>query len=189
MADTIRTFIAIQLPQAVIAHLGQQQRSMAANLPDGAVRWVKPEKMHLTLNFLGDTPQSKIADVIRVMSHSAESHTAFNLFLSRTGCFPNVRRPRVFWAGIVGAIHSTEKLKQTLYTKLEPLGWEPERRNYTPHLTLGYIKDYRNLRGVPLPVAVKLTPLPIPVTAIHLVRSDLRPSGPVYTVLHTSPLH
>jgi 2'-5' RNA ligase len=188
MSDTIRTFVAIHLPQAVIAYLGQYQTEAAAQLPDGAVRWVKPKNIHLTLHFLGDTPQSKIADVIRMMALSAESHPQFDLSLSKTGCFPNARRPRVFWVGFAGAVGSAEKLKQSLDTHLQPLGWEPEKRRFTPHLTLGYIKDRRKLRGVPLPIDVELDPLIIPVTAFHLMRSDLSSSRPIYTVLHTCPL-
>ena len=144
--------------------------------------------MHLTLRFLGDTAQSKIADVIGVMALSAESHSPFDLSLSKTGCFPNARRPRVFWAGMAGAVDSAEKLKQSLDTHLQPLGWEPEKRSFTPHLTLGRIKDQRKLHGIPLPVNVELDPLTIPVTDFHLMRSDLGPSRPLYTVLHTSPL-
>ena len=98
MSDTIRTFIAIHLPQTVVAYLGEYQSSAASSLPEKAVRWVKPQNMHLTLRFLGDTAQSKIADVIGVMAHSAESHPPFDLSLSKTGYFPNARRPNVFWA-------------------------------------------------------------------------------------------
>ncbi len=188
MSDTIRTFIAIKLPQTVVTYLSDYQTSTAGSLPQKAVRWVKPQNMHLTMRFLGDTPQSKIADVVGVMDSSAESHPHFNLQLGKTGCFPNAKRPRVFWAGLQGAVDSAEKLKQSLDTQLIPLGWEPEQRSFKPHLTLGYIKDHRNLRGVPLSVDVELSALDIPVTDIHLFRSDLHPSGPIYTILHTSLL-
>lgn len=188
MATTIRAFIAIHLSDAVVAHLGERQAEWMKALPQGAVRWVKPGALHLTLRFLGDTPLPRIEQVSATLDAVATDNGAFALCLDATGCFPNPRRPRVFWVGMRGELAAAEQLKQAVDNALQPLGWEPEHRPFKPHLTIGRIKDDRNLNNAPLPLNVSLESLPIDVTAIHLMRSDLKPGGPVYTVLHTSQL-
>ncbi|MCO5196570.1 MAG: RNA 2',3'-cyclic phosphodiesterase [Anaerolineae bacterium] len=188
MATAVRAFIAIHLPEAVLAYLGERQAEWMQTLPHNAVRWVKPDAMHLTLRFLGDTPSAKIEQIAAALDTAAAVNSNFGLFLDATGCFPNPRRPRVFWVGLRGELASADYLKQAVDNALQPLGWEPERRSFKPHLTIGRIKDARKLNNTSLPLNVLLEPLRIDVDAIHLIRSDLKPSGPVYTVLHTSHL-
>jgi 2'-5' RNA ligase len=183
---TFRAFIALYLPTNLKQYCGQLNQSYARQVPDRAVRWVKPEVMHLTLRFLGDTPEAKLPALQAALDQVAATHTRFALQLDRLGCFPNERRPRVIWAGMQGDTEAAAILKTALDAALNPLGWEKENQPFRAHLTLGRVKhSHRQIR---LPFGAALEPIPIPVDALHLVESELRPDGPRYTTRHTATL-
>ena len=181
---TIRAFIAIHLPSEVQAALGRVAATLSEGLPRGAVRWVRPELMHLTLHFLGDTDVGRLPAIGRAMDDAVAGRAPFTLTLDGLGCFPNPRRPRVVWAGLAGDMAQLLALKAALDEQLAALGWPPEDKPFRAHLTLGRVKDERAAQALSL-----TTPLPqpaVPVAAIHLMESQLRPEGPVYTVRHGS---
>ena len=182
----IRTFIAISLPSEVRTDLGQVSRELAVQMPSRAVRWVKPGLMHVTLRFLGDTAVSLLPELTTGLDHVAARHSHFTLVVSGLGCFPNRKRPRVIWAGLRGNLAPIHGLVADLNEFLAPLGWEPEKRPFRPHLTLGRVKDSRKLQGINW--GTEIEEMVVGVTAVHLIESQLRPSGPVYTVRHTSQL-
>jgi 2'-5' RNA ligase len=206
--ETIRAFIAIGLPVEVKQALGQLNEELAARVPRGGVRWVKPAQMHLTLYFLGDTPLARLPDIQRVLDDVTGRYAPFTLYLGRTGCFPNCRRPRVIWVGLemerleIGRLETREepfrgdstlvRLKQELDNALRPLGWEPDKRPFRAHLTIGRVKDNSQVHGISWVERVERVetaaapPLAIPVTAVYLIQSDLRPDGPIYTIRHTA---
>lgn len=187
--DTIRTFIAIRLPAAATAVLADVAQQMAADLPRRAVRWVRPEQIHLTLTFLGDTAVSQVTAVAQMLDAACRDVAPFSLHLGKTGCFPHRRRPRVVWAGLDGdeaALAQLHGLQAAIKTKLVPLGWKREKRPFRPHLTLGRIKDRQKASRLRWDVAVE--PVNVPVTAVDLVQSTLTPAGAVYRQLHTSRL-
>jgi 2'-5' RNA ligase len=187
---TIRAFIAIDLTPAVKDVLGSVARELGGRVARGVVRWVRPEQMHLTLTFLGDTPLDRLPAVRQAMDAAAGASAPFALQLDGLGCFPNRSRPRVVWVGLaaVGGGESAPllALKAALDEALAPLGWPPEERPFRAHLTLGRVKDERAARGVDWTADVP--GLEIPVTAIHLIESQLRPDGPVYTVRYSRDL-
>lgn len=182
----IRAFIAVILPPAVRQALGALAARQAAQVPPGSVRWVKPEAMHLTVRFLGDTAVAALPQLEAAMDSAAAAQDLFELHTQGFGCFPHCRRPRVLWAGLAGDLAAMVALKRSLDTRLVPLGWPPEERAFSPHLTLGRVKDGQALQDQRWPENVP--ELPIAVTGLTLIRSDLRPEGPQYTVLHHSPL-
>lgn len=184
--DKIRTFIALTLPEGVRQVLGAISQELAPQVPEESVKWVTPERMHLTLRFLGDTPVDKLDDVAGGLDTVATANAPFTLHLDQLGCFPSERRPRVIWVGVRGATEEAAALKEAIDRMLAPLGWEPEERSFHPHLTLGRVK--RQHRQVALPWGSPVVSQPIPVDAVHLIESRLRPDGPVYTVRHTSHL-
>lgn len=184
--QTIRAFIAIHLPQEVQTYLGEVSRNAARDVPTGAVRWVKPELMHLTLCFLGDTPVERLPALKAALDDAAANRKPFELRLDKLGCFPNASRPRVVWVGVAGALSAAQSLKAALDDALEPLGWQPEGRPFQAHLTLGRVKHSND--QIRLPWGRAVDPLSIPVAEIYLVQSDLRPSGPVYTDRHAAGL-
>ncbi len=183
---TIRAFIAIDLPADVKAALGDVAAALAAGVPRGAVRWVRPEQIHLTLRFLGDTPIDRLPALAAALDDVAGRQASFALRLTTTGCFPNAHRPRVVWVGLGGEAAALAALVANLNATLDALGLPPEDKPFRAHLTLGRVKDDRAAQEIDWSAAVP--PLNVPVTAVHLIESQLRPEGPLYTVRHTSTL-
>lgn len=183
---TIRAFFAIRLPAPVERVLGETAQMLAGRTPRGAVRWVRPEQIHLTLRFLGDTPTSKVAAIGAVMDALATDTAPLALRLDGVGCFPNARRPRVIWVGLAGDEAPLAELRGALDARLAGLGFPPDDKPFRAHLTLGRVRDDRAVQGVEW--AADVPPLAVPVTAIYLIESQLRPEGPIYTVRHVSEL-
>lgn len=184
--STIRAFIAVQLANEVRDALGEVTRSLSGRAPHGVVRWVRPEQMHLTLRFLGDTDTGKLPAIQAAMDAVAAANAPFGMRLGEIGCFPNRNRPRVIWVGLSGEEARLLSLVAALEKELVPLGWEPEGKPFRAHLTVGRVKDERGAQGVTWTADVP--PLDVPVAAIHLIESQLRPNGPLYTVRHSSRL-
>lgn len=182
-----RLFIAITLPETTLAALVTAQDALRRDLEPRAVRWVRPEAMHVTLRFLGDTAPDRADAVRRALAPVAGAYAPLAFRLGRTGAFPNGRRPRVLWAGVIGDVTPLAALKGDIDGALAPLGWAPETRSFTPHITLGRVRQPGREFGRPLP-DVAVAPAPFRVTALTLYRSELRPSGPIYTVVGRFPL-
>ena len=184
--STIRAFIAVNLPPAVKEALDQVSQTLAQQMPPRVVRWVKPDRMHLTLRFLGDTAVASLPTLATALDQLTPQHAPFNLHLATLGCFPNRKRPRVIWVGLQGDTTPLHTLKQALDQTLIPHGWQPEEKPFKAHLTIGRIKDSRLLRNSQW--QANIPHLIVPVTAVHLIQSQLRPSGPIYTIRHTTHL-
>lgn len=184
--QTIRAFIAIALPAAVRAELARVGAAWGEQLPPRAVRWVQPDNMHLTLRFLGDTAVAQLPPLSHLLDELAARHSAFRLQLDGVGCFPNRKRPRVLWTGVGGDTAAMQALKKDLDGGLVPLGWERETKPFQAHLTVGRVKDNRAAAGAAWQVGV--SPLSWPVTAVHLIESELTRAGPLYTGRHTASL-
>lgn len=182
----MRLFIAVELPETLAAALHTTSLALAQQVPPRVVKWVEPGNMHLTLVFLGETEPEKVRLVQAVMNVAAAAHSSFTLQPTVLGCFPNPSRPRIIWAGLAGEVKVAQSLKKTLDAGLEPLGWEPEKRPFAPHLTLGRVKDERG--RVSLNWGQSIPAQPFPVNAIHLIESQLQSTGPVYTIRHSATL-
>ena len=98
--DAIRAFVAIELPPFVLDELAQIEARFRPQVPDGCVRWVKPDSIHLTLKFLGQVPSDQIELITASLRTAVASHHAFTLNIAGAGCFPNLSRPRVVWVGV-----------------------------------------------------------------------------------------
>lgn len=181
----IRTFIAIKLPPEIKTELEQVSLQLAACLPKQAVRWVKPAQMHLTLRFLGDTAVSQIPAISHALAEAVNSHAPFTLQLNQVGCFPNQKRPRVIWVGMQGD-EALQSLKRGIDRALAPLGWPVETKKFQAHLTVGRVKDGRQLTNIPW--EVNIDQLTFEVSAVVLIESQLTPQGPIYTICHQAKL-
>ena len=180
----IRIFIAIHLPNKIKNALGEVAMSLNDRVSRGAIRWVRPEQMHLTLRFLGDTDTGSLPAIQTAMDAVAAGNTPFEMRLGRVGCFPNTQRPRIIWVGLVGEEARLSALKKALDEALTPLGRPPENKPFRAHLTLGRVKDERSVAGIDWTADVP--PLALTVSTLHLIESELRPNGPVYTERHVS---
>lgn len=186
MSQTVRLFIAIDLPGSVKNELLTAVGQMGQQLPNRTVRWVKPAQMHLTLRFLGDTAVSQLPALQEELSQLAGHHAAFRLHLNDVGAFPNRKRPRVVWVGLDGDLDVLQAMQAELEDRIVQLGWSREKRPFSPHVTLGRIKDARQVQA--LNWDVELAEKYFGVTAVQLVQSELRPSGAVYTVRYLAQL-
>ncbi len=185
-ASKIRTFIAIRLPHSVLKALGTLSVEVARPWPDRSVRWVRPEEVHLTLRFLGDTGQEQVAAVRAALDQVAARTAPFELRLEGMGCFPNPRRPQVIWVGVEDPGKQLAKLQKAVEHSLRPLGWEREARRFVPHLTLGRVRERQRpphgewMQNPPL--------LAFQVEAVELIESRLKPTGAEYSTLHRATL-
>ncbi|MCX6010413.1 MAG: RNA 2',3'-cyclic phosphodiesterase, partial [Chloroflexi bacterium] len=141
MSDqTIRSFIAIELPETV--KTGLQQLQTELTLPQYSfVKCVAPEGIHLTLKFLGNISAQKVTEITRVMEQASQVVSPFQLHITEVGAFPNMRRPRVLWVGIKGEVDKLVGWQQRIDMGLVPLGFAKEARPFTPHLTLARLRE------------------------------------------------
>ncbi|MEM7331941.1 MAG: RNA 2',3'-cyclic phosphodiesterase [Chloroflexota bacterium] len=178
----IRTFIAIDLPEEVKHYLEAVSKELDQQMPKRAVRWVKPELMHLTLRFLGDTTVSQLPSISKALSaHLTEK--SFSLKLSQLGAFPNKNKPRVIWVGLGGEMKRLQQTQAQVETALTDLDWPPDRLPFKPHLTLGRVKQTELFKGKTWGGHVE--PLAFDVTAVHLMQSELTSKGPNYSILES----
>ncbi len=183
--EQIRAFIAIELPQELRQGLEQlQARLKTANQP--AVKWVNPNGIHLTLKFLGNIAAARTGEITQAMQQASQGISPFPLKVGGLGVFPNLKRVQVIWVGISGEIDKLSKLQQGIESALKPLGFIPESRSFTPHLTLarlrGRASDEAQQRLGQLIASTRLEPTyTIEVDAINLMRSQLTREGAIYT--------
>jgi len=179
--QTQRLFIAIKLPPRAVTALGDLIDTLR-RIPSPA-RWVSKESIHITLKFLGDVPESDTASLSNALDQVAKSTATFEINSGTNGAFPNIRKPSVLWVGLSGeGLKNLNTVQGKIEVACESLGFAKETRPYRPHLTLCRIRKPSNLQ--PLINAFQSTHLPpllIPVDEIHLMRSELKPSGAVYT--------
>lgn len=183
----IRAFIAIDVPEEVKQVLSQIQEELKQTR--AAVRWVKTDSIHLTLKFLGNIDPSRIEPIAAAAAEAVKNEPPLTLELGGLGAFPNLRNPRVVWIGIRGEVERLCRIQARLEQGLEALGFPREERPFRPHLTLGRVKDKRRSCAL----MESLTALPVPegnsfdAKEIILYKSDLRPTGAIYTKLHRMP--
>jgi 2'-5' RNA ligase len=186
--EEIRAFIAIELPDEVGKLLDDARQVLARKLVRGGVRWVKTSNIHLTLRFLGNAKSDQLPVLYDGLDKAASRCAPFSLVLDSLGCFPNPRRPRVIWVGLNGELSSLNSLYREVEKMLADNGWEVEGRGYHPHLTLGRVKDSTKVVEAQFPWGVRLASGEIDVDAVHLIESQLLPSGAVYSIRHSGYL-
>ncbi|MFO7971910.1 MAG: RNA 2',3'-cyclic phosphodiesterase [Desulfobacterales bacterium] len=183
MSNTIRTFIAIELPEKIIYTISKVQEEIKSY--GLKIRLVRPENIHLTLKFLGDIKTADTEKVARAVSESATGYPALSLAVKGIGVFPGIKKPRVLWLGISKQLDLLTALQKTLDEKLEAMGFPKEKRPFRGHLTLGRIKsviDPKTLHDV-LKEFIQFESEPFFADKIILYKSDLKPKGAVYTKL------
>ncbi len=186
--ETIRAFIAVPLPKSLLDRLTDLQRKLKRQLPHRSVRWVRPEGIHLTLKFLGDTSAEKLPDIKQALAAVARHAPACPFTAEGLGCFPNTRRPRVVWVGVQEPTGRLVALQEAIEEVMTPLGYSPERRGFTPHLTIGRVRrkvSHQDVAQVGEVIAETnvAASAEVPADTFALIRSILKPSGAEYTHL------
>jgi 2'-5' RNA ligase len=190
--EQIRSFVAIELPPEIKAGLKRIQDSLS--LAGGnSVKWVEPGNIHLTLKFLGNVGEDRLAAVSQALQDSADQISAFQLNFKGLGAFPNLNRVQVVWIGLGGQLDVLQALFRAVDENLESLGFPPEGRPFTPHLTLARARESASLlEKQNLGKLIEQTKLDcelnLQVDSISLMKSQLSRAGAVYSCLKSARL-
>lgn len=183
--ERIRSFIAIELPDELKQALTQLESRLKTDR-QSYVKWVNPNSIHLTLKFLGGIGVSSVAEITRAIGAAVQGSAPFRLKTGELGVFPNPKRVQVVWVGLVGEVAKLSNLQERLEASLAPLGFPPEKRRFTPHLTLARLRDRasaveREAMGELVAKTRFDGATEITVDAISLMKSELTRAGPIYT--------
>ncbi len=188
--EKIRCFVALEMPEALKQLLVELTGELKKLDKEKLARWVNPGGIHLTLKFLGDVPTEKLAEINSAVA-TANSQPAikpFELIVTGIGMFPQPEAPRVVWVGLEGNLTTLAKLQKAVEKAVEPLGFLPEARGFTAHITLGYVKDAGREEKKRLGQAIKsysgnLNFGSYIFTESAMMKSELTPTGAIYTPL------
>jgi len=179
----IRLFIAIELPKTVQKEIHTLQNALKKTYQD--IKWVNPQNIHLTLKFLGYVEKEKIGKIIECLNKLTKEFNAFNISLDRKiNAFPEIKYPRVLWVGIDEGKDKVIRINQRLEDELEKIDFKKEEREFTPHLTIARIKNFKSKQGL----IDKLTTLSLEkeqsfnVSKLTLFKSTLTRKGPIYEI-------
>ena len=185
--ENIRAFIAIELPEEVKAELSSVQGRLKPERHP-YFKWVAADGIHLTLKFLGNIAQEKASPIAEAMAGAAQKASPFRLEVGGLGAFPNPRRPQVIWVAVGGEVEKLASLQRAIDLSLVALGFSAETRPFTPHLTLGRLRERASVEerrriGEALLVDEGEGVVPFEVTEVNLMRSTLTPRGAIYNRL------
>ena len=179
----IRAFIACDIPEALLEKISSIQDKLKGL--DAEVGWTKVSSIHITLKFLGDIEEEIIEKVADVIAEATTGQPPFEIYIKGSGAFPNLKNPRVVWIGVEYLNKGLMHIQQALDGRLKALGFEPEEREFRPHLTLGRVKGTKGKERLSSAVS-GLKDIEIgsfTVDRVILYKSELKPTGAVYTKL------
>jgi 2'-5' RNA ligase len=182
----LRLFTAIELGEAARAELAEVgaelRRRVDSTTPRARLRWVAPERLHLTVRFIGEADESQASRIIAALRDPL-SFPPFSMSFDRFGAFPASGPPRVLWAGVGIGAEAVVQAEAAISDRLAAIGLVREERTYRPHLTLARVRDAVGLRAAWLFEGLQVAATPTAVDAITLFQSRLSPKGPTYTVV------
>ena len=184
----MRCFVAIELDHAIRRTIARFIRERLPNTRDA--RWCGDDQLHITLKFLGDVEEARLTQVREVVSRTVAELTQFELSIGGLGCFPPRGSPRVMWLGVDDPGGHCAKWVAAADGRLADLGFEPERRAFSPHITLGRARNRAG--GTLLANVIETLAGPRPVTfrvkSLTLFKSELSPAGARYASVMSAPL-
>ncbi len=179
----IRSFLAIELPSAIAKGIERVQRDLKQSHAD--VRWVEPSRIHLTLKFFGNIDEEACDEIMGTVGKAVSEVKPFTLTVKGLGAFPRRKNPRVVWLGVEDSGGVVKPLQRAIEECLQEIGYPGEGREFKPHLTLGRVRSGRGkselLKRMEDFVHINLGEFR--VERLVLFKSDLRPTGPIYTEL------
>ena len=184
-----RLFIAANLSPEIVLALRETQNQLKRHLAGAPLSWTRPEGIHVTFKFLGDTDPRRVEAITAALRQAVSPHRPFTVTVGGFGCFPNPRKANVLWVGIQDPGGKLARLAASVDQATAALGWEPEHRPFTAHLTLARVQrdaaaDQRRALGEILPTVTLPASLgAIAIDRIHLIRSELNSQGSIYTAL------
>jgi len=179
----IRSFLAIELPKPILRKIEEVQGDFRSTHAD--VRWVNPEKIHLTLKFFGNIEESRIDPIFKFIGEVIRNTHPFSLKVRGVGAFPSLKNPRVIWMGLVNGKEVLASLQKQIEIQLGKIGFQPEDRPFHPHLTLGRMRSSRGKEELVGRMEKHRDEEfgDFKIERVVLFKSDLKPTGPIYTPL------
>jgi 2'-5' RNA ligase len=184
-----RAFIAVALSDAAREALRREISSLANALP--SVRWVNVASLHLTLAFLGDLDDERLAAAHEATQAATQQGAPFQLTLDQLGTFGPAHAPRVIWAGVGGDVASLRHIQGLLARELDRRGFPPQEHPFSPHLTLARIKE--RLPAPELTALQQRANKPLThtatwtITTLDVMKSELIRPAARYTTLASYP--
>ena len=184
-SETLRLFLAIEIPDDVRAELLRLQHKLQPLLPPRAVRWTKPEQFHLTLKFLGNVPAADTAALSRAVRSVCDVAAPMRLRAEGVGFFPDVRSPRVFWVDIKSVDGLLTDFQRRLELSVQPFAEKEEAKKFTAHVTLARFEKLRHRDTDKLAAATAIGKTFGEWTAeeVQLIKSSLQQSGALHVIL------
>ena len=188
----LRAFLAVELPTPLQNTIHTATVGLRQALGNDLIRWVPAHNVHLTLKFLGDVSPSSLDLIKHMLETEAAQCQPFDVRVEGIGSYPNPRRPRVLWIGLE-APATLGSLQRAIEAAAARLGYEPEERSFSPHLTIGRVRqkvsaaDQQKIRSALEGLTIGVLGM-TRVDAIHLFKSELRAEGSIYTKLFSAPL-
>ena len=182
MSDDVRAFLSIDIEnQALLSRIQDIQQRLDQTA--AKMKIVKSENIHFTLRFFGDTPVARLDQIKRCLDEI--EFNPFEIEVAGVGSFPNRRRPRIIWIGVSQNAPKVMKLKDEIDTSLVDIGYQPERRKYTPHATIARVRHVKNSQRIAdnLEYLADEVIGQMTITKITMMKSNLTPSGPIYEPL------
>lgn len=177
----IRTFLAVPLPAEIRDKLTSLQRQLAQGT--SKITWTQPENLHVTLIFLGDVSAEEVPAICKAAQEASSSIRPFEARVRGVGSFPDLRRPRILWAGISEGTDPLRELFDLISLQLEPIGFRREERIYTPHVTIGRVRQSQHGLAELLQSQTAFDAGTTTVEEVHIYSSELTPKGSLYTVM------
>lgn len=196
VVETKRLFIAVPLAGSVRERLRKLQDAVEKQVHPKTARWIPEENIHITLHFLGDTEESRVAAVTEAIDTATALHASFEFTIDGTGCFPSPRKPRVLWAGVRQGQDRLVALAHSVQEALKQRGFPPPDRDFHPHVTLAYVRkqakppDARQLPALMEQASSEAlgNGLEERLTTVALYQSTLSKQGAQYAIIHRSEL-
>jgi len=175
----MRSFIAVKISshqrEKIAALISTFRRTQAR------VKWVHPENLHATLKFLGEVNEADLPEIYDALEKSLTNDQSFAFNLSGLGCFPNAKRPRVIWIGIQRGAPELRQMASKIDSLMSRFGFEKEKRGFSPHLTIGRVKDDRGIDEVTGQLdLIKFETDECIIDEVIFFQSILKREGPTY---------
>ncbi len=189
MDRTTRTFIGIPLsPHArgILQNIQNDFKNLNAD-----VKWVPPDNIHMTLKFLGEIQPQKLKSIQNIFPSLFQNFSRFDVAITRLGAFPNAQKPRVIWAGITQNAELLTEIAAQLENALGKLGFPKEDKKFSPHMTLGRVRSFKNIEKLSESIDAyqKFLPITEPIETIVLFKSTLASQGSIYEHLNEVKLN
>lgn len=188
--DSLRLFIAIELPAEVRHKIRQHTDRLRSEFPDVRASWAREENLHLTVKFLGDTPVEKVEMLSEALERAATKVESFDMKVAGCGAFPTVGKPKVLWIGVSSAASSLARLHEAIEDECASLAIARDPRSFHPHLTIARLRHPRGARDVAqLHKEIEFESLAVEAKDVCLIRSELSSEGSRYTVMARHEFH